>query len=294
MRILVTGREGQVARSLAERVGGHELVFAGRPDLDLADAASIEATVAAVAPDLVVSAAAYTAVDKAEDEPALAMAVNGDGPGVLARAAARIGAPVIHLSTDYVFDGTLDRPYREEDPVAPIGAYGASKLAGEEAVRASGARYAIVRTAWVYSPFGANFVKTMLRFGAERDEMKVVEDQIGCPTSALDIADGLHAIVAAWQGAAARGADAVHHLAGTGETSWADFARAIFAASAARGGPSAAVVGIPTSGYPTRAKRPANSRLDCTRFADTFGYRAPDWRRSTEEVVSRLLARAAG
>lgn len=288
MKILVTGRDGQVAQSLAERIAGHELVFAGRPDLDLADAASIERTVAAVNPDLVISAAAYTAVDKAEDEPELAMAVNGEGPGVLARAAAKIGASVIHLSTDYVFDGSLDRPYREDDPVAPIGAYGASKLAGEEAVAASGARHAILRTAWVYSPFGNNFVKTMLRLAETRDALNVVEDQLGCPTSALDIADGIAAVIAAWQADPARGADRVYHLAGTGETNWADFARAIFAGSAARGGPSAEVTGIPTSGYPTRAKRPANSRLDCSRLADTFGWRAPAWQDSLEVVLGRL------
>ena len=185
MKILVTGRDGQVAQSLAERHGGYELVFAGRPELDLADAASIERVVAAINPALVISAAAYTAVDKAEDEPELAMAVNGDGPGVLARAAAKIGAPVIHLSTDYVFDGSLDRPWREDDPVAPLGVYGATKLAGEQAIDASGATYAILRTAWVYSPFGANFVKTMLRLAETRDALNVVEDQQGCPTSAL-------------------------------------------------------------------------------------------------------------
>ena len=289
MKILVTGRDGQVAQSLAERVKGHTLVFAWRPELDLADAASIERTVAAVHPELVVSAAAYTAVDKAEDEPELAMAVNGEGPGVLARAAARIGAPVIHLSTDYVFDGSCDRPYREDDPVAPIGVYGASKLVGEEAVAASGARYAILRTAWVYSPFGNNFVRTMLRLAETRDALNVVEDQIGCPTSALDIADGIAAVVGAWQRDAGGFADGIFHLAGSGETNWADFARAIFAGSAARGGPSAEVTGIPTSGYPTRAKRPANSRLDCSKLAQTFGYRAPAWERSLDVVLDRLL-----
>lgn len=287
MKILVTGRDGQVAQSLAERHGGHELVFAGRPGLDLADSASIERTVTAVNPDLVISAAAYTAVDKAEDEPGLAMAVNGEGPGVLARAAARIGAPVIHLSTDYVFDGSLDRPWREDDSVAPLGVYGATKLAGEQAVAASGATHAILRTAWVYSPFGNNFVKTMLRLAETRDSLNVVEDQFGCPTSALDIADGIMAAVAGLQNA--RGANAVYHLAGTGETHWADFARAIFAESTKRGGPVAEVTGIPSSGYPTRAVRPANSRLDCTRLAQTFGYRAPRWEESLAQVMDRLL-----
>lgn len=287
MKILVTGRDGQVAQSLAERHGGHELVFVGRPELDLADPASIERTVAAVNPALVISAAAYTAVDKAEDEPELAMAVNGEGPGVLARAAAKLGAPVIHLSTDYVFDGSLDRLWREDDTVAPLGVYGATKLAGEQAIAASGATYAILRTAWVYSPFGANFVKTMLRLAETRDALNVVEDQHGCPTSALDIADGIMAVVAGLQGG--RGANAIYHLAGTGETHWADFARAIFAESAVRGGPFAEVAGIPSSDYPTRATRPANSRLDCTRLAETFGYRAPRWQDSLGVVMDRLI-----
>lgn len=288
MRILITGRDGQVAQSLAERAAGHELVFAARPDFDLADPASIERAVVAARPDLIVSAAAYTAVDKAEDEPERAMAVNGEGPGVLARAAARIDVPVIHLSTDYVFDGTLDRPYREDDPVGPIGVYGATKLAGERAVAASGARHVILRTAWVYSPFGANFVKTMLRLAADRDQLSVVEDQVGCPTSALDIADAILALAARWKDDSVHGGDAVYHLAGTGEANWADFARAVFAESVARGGPSAEVTGIPASAYPTRARRPENSRLDCTRLAETFGYRAPDWGSSLHEVMARL------
>ena len=287
MKILVTGRDGQVAQSLAERHGGHELVFAGRPELDLADAASIERAVAAVNPDLVISAAAYTAVDKAEDEPELAMAVNGEGPGVLARAAARIGAPVIHLSTDYVFDGSLDRPWREEDPVAALGVYGATKLAGERTIAASGATHVILRTAWVYSPFGANFVRTMLRLAETRDTLTVVEDQYGCPTSALDIADGIMAVIAGLR--EGRGANAIYHLAGTGEAHWADFARRIFAESTKRGGPSAQVTGIPSSGYPTRATRPANSRLDCTRLAQTFGYSAPRWEESLSVVIDRIL-----
>lgn len=290
MRILVTGRDGQVARSLAERGGAHELIFAGRPELDLADFDSIERAVREARPDLVVSAAAYTAVDRAEDEPELAMRVNGEAPGVLARAAREAGAPILHLSTDYVFDGNLDRPWHEADPVAPPGVYGESKLAGEEAVAASGATYAIVRTAWVYSPFGANFVKTMLRLAESRDELNVVEDQVGCPTSALDIADALLAVAAAWRGDEERGANRIYHFAGTGETDWAIFARAIFAESERLGGPAARVNGIPSSAYPTKAKRPANSRLDCTRFAETFGHRAPEWRESLAPVVSRLIA----
>ncbi len=289
MRILVTGTQGQVARCLAERAAdGRELVFAGRPALDLADTASIKRAVDAAAPDLVFSVAAYTAVDRAEDEPELAMAINGIAPGALAGAAAKRGVPIIHLSTDYVFDGALDRPYRETDPVGPIGVYGASKLAGERAVAQSGARHAILRTSWVYSPFGQNFVRTMLRVAGDRDVLGVVEDQLGCPTSAHDIADAMLAVADAH--AQARAADGVFHFAGTGATSWADFARAIFAASERLGGPSARVDGIATSAYPTRARRPANSRLDCTRFEEAFGFRAPRWQDALEPVVARLLA----
>lgn len=289
MRILVTGSEGQVARSLAEQAGGHELVFAARPGLDLAAPESIETTVARIHPDLIVSAAAYTAVDKAETETDLAMAINGNAPGLLARAGARIGAPIIHLSTDYVFDGSLDRPWREDDPVSPINAYGATKLAGEQAVQASGATYAILRLAWVYSPFGNNFVKTMLRLAGTRDALNVVDDQHGCPSSALDIATAILTVADTWQAGATSG---VYHFAGTGETDWADFARAIFAESARHGGPTAMVTGIPSSAYPTPARRPANSRLDCARFADIFGYRAPAWQESLAGVVERLLADA--
>lgn len=290
MRILVTGRNGQVAQSLAERADpAYELIFADRPGFDLADPASIERSVAEIRPDIVFSAAAYTAVDKAESEPELAMAVNGEGPGVLARAAAGVGAAVVHLSTDYVFDGAADHPYRESDPVGPVGVYGRTKLAGERAIAASGARHAILRTSWVYSPFGNNFVKTMLRLAADRDELTVVEDQRGCPTSALDIADAMLRVAEIWRRDSEKCVDAIYHLAGSGDTNWADFARATLAISAARGGPTAAVRGIPTSAYPTPARRPANSRLDSSRFARVFGYRAPDWRTSLEPVVARLL-----
>lgn len=292
MRILVTGREGQVARSLAARGARHELIFAGRPELDLAEPASIEPLVTAVAPDLIVSAAAYTAVDKAEDEPEAAMAVNCDGPAALARAAARIGAPIVHLSTDYVFDGGLDRPWREDDPVAPLGVYGETKLAGERAVAASGAHYAILRTAWVYSPFGNNFVKTMLRLAESRPEINVVADQIGCPTSAFDIAEAVLAIADAWQGDRSAGAGEIHHFAGPESVSWADFARAIFAGSAALAGPCTAVHDIPTSAYPTRARRPANSRLNSTKFAARFGYRARPLSVALDEVLRRLISDA--
>ena len=290
MRILVTGSAGQVAQSLRERAADiHDLVFAGRPGLDLADPDSIARTVERVAPDMVFSVAAYTAVDKAETEQDLAMAANGSGPGALAAAAARVGAPIIHLSTDYVFDGSGDRAYRENDTVAPLGIYGKTKLAGEQAVEASGARFAILRTAWVYSPFGNNFVKTMLRLASDRDELNVVEDQFGCPTSALDIADAMFRVADSWATDPHKGVNAIYHFAGSGETNWADFARAIMAFSAALGGPHAAVKGIPSSAYPVPARRPANSRLNSEHFAATFGLRAPPWNTSLEKVVQRLV-----
>jgi dTDP-4-dehydrorhamnose reductase len=292
VKILVTGRDGQVARSLAERLTGHELVFAARPQLDLAQPDTIEPMVVKVQPDLIVSAAAYTAVDRAEDEPGLAMRVNGEAPARLAQAAARSGAAIIHLSTDYVFDGSLDRPWRETDPVHSLGVYGATKLAGEQGVAESGAKHAILRTAWVYSPFGQNFVKTMLRLAADRDEVRVVEDQVGCPTSAFDIADGIGAVAAGWAGGATT--TGLFHLAGSGATSWAGFASEIFSESAARGGPAARVVPIATSEYPTRARRPANSRLDASAFEAAFGYRAPLWQQSLAIVIDRLVPMQAG
>lgn len=294
MKILVTGREGQVAQSLAERAGSHELVFAARPGFDLLDPASIEATIADVRPEMIISAAAYTAVDQAEDEPERAMAANGEAPGVIGRAAAKIGAPVLHLSTDYVFDGSGERAWTEDDPTGPIGTYGRTKLAGEEAVASSGARYAILRTAWVYSPFGNNFVKTMLRLAETRDALNVVADQFGNPTSALDIADALMAVVSRWRDAPEHGANTVYHVAGRGTTNWADFARAIFAESAKQGGPGCTVTSIATAEYPTKAVRPANSRLDCTRFERTFDYRAPKWECSLANMLEGFFPIAPG
>ena len=294
MKILVTGREGQVAQSLAERNAAlatpHELVFAARPEMDLADPASIARSIGAAQPDLVISAAAYTAVDNAEDEPDLAMAINGDAPGIIGKAAANVGAPVLHLSTDYVFDGGGERAWRENDPTGPIGAYGQTKLAGEEALAASGATYAIVRTSWVYSPFGANFVKTILRLAEIRDTLKVVDDQYGNPTSALDIADALFVVTDRWQAEPGHGANALYHFGGTGTTNWADFARAIFAESGKRGGPTCEVSGIPGSDYPTKAARPANSRLDCAKFTEYFDHAAPPWRKSTSKTITRLIS----
>lgn len=285
MRILVTGRNGQVTQSLQALTGPDvEIVALGRPEFDLADPSTIARAVEEARPDIVVSAAAYTAVDKAESEEDAARAVNAIGPGLLARAAAGVGAPVIHLSTDYVFAGDLDRPYREDDATGPQGAYGRTKLAGEEAVLAAQPNAAILRTAWVYSPYGANFLKTMLRLAGDRDELRVVADQHGTPTYAPDIADGILAVARAamadrgkWRG--------VFHMVATGETDWAGFAEEIFAQSKMRGGPSANVVRIGTADYPTPAKRPANSRLSTQKFETAFGTALPDW----QDGVGRCL-----
>lgn len=295
MRIVVTGREGQVVRSLVERAPGNvEIVPLGRPELDLSgDPDSILAAVTAARPDLVVSAAAYTQVDKAESEPDLAFAVNEHGPRAVAKAARELGIPVIHVSTDYVFDGTKDAPYVENDPTAPASVYGASKLAGERAVQAEQPNSAVLRTAWVYSPFGANFVKTMLRLAADRDEVGVVSDQRGNPTSALDIADAIIAVAPNLLSSDDERLRGVFHMSAAGEASWAEFAEAIFAASAVEGGPTARVNRIQTSDYPTAAKRPSNSRLDSTKLEQAHGVRLPDWRQSMKEVVTRLLDRGA-
>jgi dTDP-4-dehydrorhamnose reductase len=292
MRIAVTGREGQVARSLAEVAPdkGSEVVAVGRPELDLAGSVdSIIAALEAAKPDVIVSAAAYTQVDKAESEPELAFTINEHGPRAVAQAGQRLGVPVVHLSTDYVFDGLKASPYIEEDPTGPTGVYGASKLAGEKAVLSQYPNSAVLRTAWVYSPFGANFVKTMLRLAGERDEIAVVADQRGNPTSALDIADGVLRVATNLVQDSNSDLRGVFHMSAAGEASWADFAEAIFAASAAGGGPSAGVRPIGTADYPTAARRPANSRLDSGKLARTHGVSLPDWHASLDKVVSRLV-----
>jgi dTDP-4-dehydrorhamnose reductase len=290
VRILVTGTEGQVARALAERAAAHgvTVTLVGRPDLDLCNPASVGPALRRRGGDALVNAAAYTAVDQAEAEPDIAQAVNGTGAGLVAEAAMGMGIPLVHLSTDYVFDGSLDRPYRETDPVRPLGSYGRSKLAGEQAV-AIYPNYAILRTAWVYSPFGKNFVKTMLRLAGGRDEVAVVADQRGSPTSALDIADAVvqvcRQLVERPREERLRG---VFHMTGAGDTTWAEFAAFIFEQSSRLGGPHARVRPIATADYPTPAKRPANSRLDCAKLASTYGIALPSWRTSTIDCVARL------
>lgn len=286
MRLLVTGRTGQLASSLLERAAAHpgiEVIAAGRPELDLTGRQKVAAALASLRPDIVVNAAAYTAVDKAEQEQAMAYAVNRDGAEIVAAAAARLRLPFIQISTDYVYAGDKAAPYVETDPTGPLGVYGASKLAGEVAVKAAHPDPLILRTSWVYSPFGANFVKTMLRLGATRESLGVVDDQWGNPTSALDIAD---AILRLAPGLTQGG---TYHLCGTGETTWCGLARHVFAVSKAEGGPAPEVKAITTADYPTPARRPANSRLSMAAFAARFGFVLPAWQESVSATVSRLL-----
>ena len=297
MRLAVTGREGQVVRSLIERAAGSEIeiVTLGRPAFDLADRAEdIMAAIEAARPDAIVSAAAYTQVDRAESEPDVAFAVNCEGPRAVAGAAAKLAVPLIHLSTDYVFDGASAEPYTEDDPTNPTGVYGASKLAGEQAVLGAHDNCAVLRTAWVYSPFGSNFLKTMLRLAGERGEVSVVADQHGNPSSALDIADGILRVAANLRADAGRALRGTFHMTGRGSATWADLAEAAFAFSAEAGGPSARVRRIGTADYPTPARRPLNSRLDSNKLARVHGVTLPQWPTSSKEVVRRLVQMRQG
>lgn len=286
--ILVFGKSGQVARALAElgQARGRALIFAGRETLDLADHGAIAALIASIAPVAVINAAAYTAVDRAETEADAAVALNRDAPAAMARACAARGAPFIHFSTDYVFDGEGDRPYVETDPTGPTGVYGASKLAGEQAVTAAGGAAITLRTAWVYGAHGQNFVKTMLRLAADRDEVAVVADQVGCPTWSRDDAEA--ALLAVDCLARDPGLAGVYHLTGAGETSWAGLAEAVFAESARRGGPTARVRPITTADYPTPARRPANSRLNCNKIETTLPWRGRPWRDSLAACMTQM------
>ncbi len=288
MRVFVTGSNGQLARCLAEaRSSGIELVFGARPHFDLARPDDARQQIVAASPDLVINAAAYTAVDKAEAEEALAFAINCDGARAVAQAAADLDVPIIHISTDYVFPGDKSGPYVENDQTGPIGAYGRTKLAGENAVRLVARKHLIFRTAWVYSVYGANFVKTMLRLGRDRPELRVVGDQHGNPTSAHDLAT---AVLKA--GAQLRRGDAewgTYHLAGTGDATWHEFAEHIFDVAADSGQRVPHVTSITTSEYPTPAKRPQNSRMDCSLVKETFDLALPHWRDSTRVCVQKLL-----
>ncbi|MBX3497341.1 MAG: dTDP-4-dehydrorhamnose reductase [Parvibaculum sp.] len=292
-RLLVTGAGGQVGTELAAEAAGagFAVVAPAHAELDITDENAIAAAIAAAKPDAVVNAAAYTAVDRAESEPERAHAVNARAPGILGSACNRAGMPLLHISTDYVFDGMSARPWREDDPVAPLGIYGASKAEGEAALRAAAPRHIILRTAWVFSPHGNNFVRTMLRLASERDELAVVDDQRGSPTSATDIAQALLALAAS--AIEAKPADAplwgTYHFCNAGVTSWCGFARAIMAGAAARGGATARIRPIPTADYPTPARRPAFSALDCTKLKTAFGIEPRPWEEALDDTLDRLL-----
>ncbi len=285
MKALVFGTTGQLGIELARRAPrGVALIALGREVADLTDPLACAGLIASTNPDIVINAAAYTAVDAAEKDRETAHLVNAAAPGAMARAVAQRGAPFLHVSTDYVFDGSGTRAWREDDPVAPLGAYGQTKLDGERAIAAAGGAHVILRTSWVFSAHGKNFVKTMLRLGAERDILSVVDDQRGGPTAAADIADALWTIAGAYR--SGKGEPGIFHYSGAPTVSWADFAEAVFATASL---PAKPVVNrITTAEYPTPAKRPANSALDCSRIRAAYGIEQPDWRRSLAEVIREL------
>lgn len=288
MRALIFGTTGQLGLELARRAPrGTGLIAVGREAADLTQPEGCAHLVTTAKADIIINAAAYTAVDAAESDAATARIVNAEAPGAMARAAAARGVPFLHVSTDYVFDGASTRPWREDDPVSPLGVYGQTKLDGERAIQAAGGDHVILRTAWVFSAHGRNFVKTMLRLGAERESLGVVDDQRGGPTPAADIADALWTIAGAFR--AGEGTSGVFHFAGAPTVSWADFAEAIFARAAL---PRKPVVNrIATSAYPTPARRPANSALDCTRIKHCYDIDQPDWRDGLARVIDELERR---
>lgn len=282
MTLLIFGRNGQVASELAQLA--EQAVFLGRADADLSDPDACAAAIRTHSPRAVINAAAYTAVDRAEEEEALATIVNGYAPRAMAETCAALGVPLVHISTDYVFDGLGDQPFAPDSPTAPLGAYGRSKLMGEDGLRAACGVHAILRTSWVFSAHGNNFVKTMLRLGSERDSLRVVADQIGGPTSAraiartcLTMAEGL---------SAQPDLSGTYHFAGSPATSWAGFARAIMAGA----GLDCTIEDIPSAAYPTPAQRPLNSRLDCDTLA-RFGLAQPDWQADLTDVIAELKGR---
>ncbi|WP_323716064.1 dTDP-4-dehydrorhamnose reductase [Paracoccus aminovorans] len=280
--LLVFGRTGQVARELARLAP--EARFLDRAAADLSDPAACAEAIRESGCAAVLNAAAHTAVDRAESEPELARRINAEAPAAMARACAALGVPFLSLSTDYVFDGSGAAPWVETDPTGPLGIYGATKLAGEQAIAAAGGQWAVLRTSWVFSSHGANFVRTMLRLAAERSELRVVADQHGGPTPAADIAAACLTVLAAMRADATRGG--LYHFSGAPDTTWADFARAIMADA----GLACRIIDISTSDYPTPARRPANSRLDCAAILRDFGISRPDWRAGLAKVLQELTA----
>ena len=280
MKLLVFGRTGQIATEIAKRAPNATLL--SRDQADLTDPAGCANAIAAHAPRAVINAAAYTAVDRAEEEEALAHRINADAPDAMARTCAQHGIPLIHISTDYVFNGTGTQAWAPGDPTTPINAYGRTKLAGEAAVRAAGGTHAILRTSWVFSAYGGNFVKTMLRVSATRAELNVVDDQIGGPTHAGDIAAVCLTLAEALLATPDKAG--TYHFSGTPDVSWKGFAEAIFTQAARE----VAVMGIPTSNWPTPAPRPLNSRLDCSSLEATFDIPRPDWQTALDKVIKEI------
>jgi dTDP-4-dehydrorhamnose reductase len=296
-RIFIAGEHGQVAQALgyAYKLRGDHVVMVGRSNISVTDQPHLLSAVMAFNPDLVVNAAAYTAVDKAEDDKEAAFAVNRDGAGFVAAAAEAADAPIIHLSTDYVFDGKKQTPYLETDPTNPLGVYGESKLAGEIAVTSCANYHVILRTSWVCSPIGHNFVKTMLRLARDRDAVAVVDDQWGAPTFASDLAAAIMSIGDKLASVDDRSQfTGIYHASSAGETTWCRFAREIMVRLAAKGGPRCRVHAIASSAYPTRAKRPQNSRFDCSRLKRVFGLSLPRWQTSLETCLDMILDQTAG
>jgi len=295
MRLLLTGTNGQLGFELRRALAPlGEVVCMGRADCDLSDEVALRQCVRAVVPDVIVNAAAYTAVDNAESQRESAFAVNARAPGILGEEAAALGAWVVHYSTDYVFDGAKDGYYTETDAPNPQCVYGASKLAGEKALQDSHARYLIFRTSWVAGAHGSNFLKTMLRLASERDRLRVVADQIGAPTSASLIADVTAHAIRQLHGRTPRSGDwGIYHLAADGETNWHEYATHVVERARAAGMPikvsAAAIAAIGTDDYPTPARRPANSRLDTSKLRETFGLHLPHWRGGVDYILDQIL-----
>jgi dTDP-4-dehydrorhamnose reductase len=293
MKLLLLGKNGQVGWELQRALAPlGEVIALGSAEADFAQPESLAAIVRSVAPDIVVNAAAHTAVDRAESEPERAHAINAASPAVLAREAAARGAWLLHFSTDYVFDGSGSTPWLEDAPTGPLSVYGRSKLAGEDAIRASGCQHLILRTSWVYAARGGNFAKTMLRLARERDKLSVVSDQIGAPTGAELLADiSAHALRTALARPQVSG---TYHAAAAGETSWHGYARHVIAFARATGQPikvtDEAIEAVPTSAFPTPAQRPANSRLNTQKLRTTFGLSLPGWQSGVERMLSEVLA----
>ncbi len=296
IRVAVTGTHGQLVRSLQRRAAMDSsivIIPLGRPLLDLQEPQSVAAAIFAAKPDLVVNAAAYTAVDLAENEPDLAFRINQAGASAVAAAAYVSGIPAIQISTDFVFKGDGEGALTETDPTHPASVYGASKLAGEAAVAQANPDHVILRTAWVYSPFGKNFVKSILRLAAERDSLAVVADQHGNPTSALDLADGIIHVTKQVLAGASRERFGIFHLAGSGHASWFDVAEQVMDFSRRLDGPHVPVKRISSAEYPAKACRPLNSKLDCSKMETVYNWRAPDWRTSLEADVAEILKTAS-